>query len=545
MKINRRSMLKHLAASGAVAFAGPVFPATPRTASQGKYFGLHPFVERHPEAVFVMETDVDVKTNSAGMKSTGLSFARELFLPFDRPGLPLSIKMPVKPNLTDSFVGSKDFSLEYGMGIVTDPFFVEGIIEGMKELGLSGGQFYIREVNAPECFGPRGYTAMAERTGADIRDLNADVREMGKEFVVWKDIPDGVVHRRLPYLWPVNAPDTFHLNIAKFKTHGTGLTLCCKNHQGTVAAKYQRFCHGRDAITNYHYDHTAPDAVKNCEAHYRRHLAEKLPFWDRLVEPGKENPLWLDMWCHRTLDNLSASPMGLCVIEGVYGREGCFLWGPNPPANNAKGLREARDYMTNIIIFGRNPILTDIVGHWLGGHEPGQFGFFHIAMERGMCPVIDPRKIPVYRWKHGGAVRTPLERFARTPMRADYIPKDHYFGTEGEKFYLYDDPYDYSRLGERPAPPPSTPGFAVLEGPRPDQPHPFVHIEYTLSQSGFARIDILDEAGNRVDTPMDGYRISGAHCAAWDTKNRPAGTYRIRFTSGDFSDTKTCEIKGA
>ena len=27
--------------------------------------------------------------------------------------------------------------------------------------------------------------------------------------------------------------------------------------------------------------------------------------------------------------------------------------------------------MTNIVIFGKNNYLVDIVGHWLGGHSPG------------------------------------------------------------------------------------------------------------------------------------------------------------------------------
>ena len=36
--------------------------------------------------------------------------------------------------------------------MVTDASFVEGVIEGMKELGLEGSQMYIREVNCPEDF---------------------------------------------------------------------------------------------------------------------------------------------------------------------------------------------------------------------------------------------------------------------------------------------------------------------------------------------------------------------------------------------------------
>jgi hypothetical protein len=540
---NRRTLLKYLAAVGASTLSGHVRAAEPAAGKRPGFFGLHPFVEDNPGAVFVIQTDVRDRGDAEAMKANGLRLARELMLPFESAGIPLTWKIPVKPNLTDSLVNNKDFSLDYGMGIVTDPYFVEGVIEGMKELGLSGRQFFIREVNAPECFGPRGYTAMAERTGADLRDLSTDVREMGKEFVQWKEVPDGVVHRRIPYLWPVNATETFHLNIPKFKTHGTGMTLCCKNHQGTVAAKYQRFCHGSGAIGNYHYEFTAPDAVEACRKLYDRHLAGGFPYWDKLVEPGKENSLWLDMWCQRTLDNLSVSPMGLCIVEGIFGREGCFLWGPNPPKNNTKGLKEARDYPTNVLIFGKNPIFVDIIGHWMGGHEPGWFGFFHIARERGMSAVVDPRKIPVYRWENGSAILTPLERFPRTPMRADYIPKDHYFGTEGEKFYMYDEPYNYGKLGETVPPTTLTPGVLVLDRCMPRPENPVIPIAYTLDRDGYARLDILDSGGKSIGTPVNGYRLRGAHCAAWDIRNRPAGKYAYRFAYGDFEKTKGFEVR--
>ncbi|MFC1694215.1 DUF362 domain-containing protein [Candidatus Latescibacterota bacterium] len=535
--VSRRTFFKTSAAISALGLTKPIHAIGSRLQTSSNYFGVHPFVEKHPDAVFVMRTDVDAKTNSEAIKNSGIRFTRSVMLPMDEGGIPLTHMIPIKPNLTDSLSKNKDFSLEYGMGIVTDPYFVEGVIEGMKELGLSGKQFYIREVNAPENFEPRGYTALAERTGADLRDLFIDVREIGKEFVQWVDVPDGVVHRKIPYLWPVNASDTFYLNIAKFKTHGTGLTLCCKNHQGSVAHKYQRFCHGR-GYKNYHYDYLAPDAEKKCEELYEKHLAEGLPYWKNLVEPGKENSLWLDMWCQRTLDSLSVSRMGLCVIEGVYGREGCFLWGPNPPLHNNKGIKEARDYMTNIIIFGKNPILVDIIGHWLGGHEPGQFGFFHLAMERGLNTVLDPRKIPVYQWENGAATLTPLELFPRTPLLSDYVPKDQYFQQKPTKFYMYDDPFDYSKVDEYVPVVSSPPGARIFDRFIPNPVNPFIIIEYSLPESDYSRLDILDENSNRIETLVNGYRQKGSHCTVWNIKNRAKGTYYYRFLFADFSETR-------
>ena len=68
--------------------------------------------------------------------------------------------VPIKPNLTNSFTSKEkypqqasQFPLEYGMGIVTDPYFVEGIIESMRGLGMGGSQFHVREVTTPWILG--------------------------------------------------------------------------------------------------------------------------------------------------------------------------------------------------------------------------------------------------------------------------------------------------------------------------------------------------------------------------------------------------------
>jgi len=545
--ISRRAFLRNSAALSALSMLSscasvkPIRTIESRYQTSSRHFGVHPFIEAHPEAVFIMRTDVDVKINSAAKKNIGAEFARSVLLPMDESGIPITHLIPVKPNLTSSQTDNKDFSLEFGMGIVTDPYFVEGVIEGMKELGISGNQFYLREVNGPQHFKPRGYTDMAKRMGADIRDLHEDVSTISKEFIQWTEVPNGVVHEKIPYLWPVNAPDTFFLNIAKFKTHDTGMTLCCKNHQGSVAHRYQQFCQGTSILKDYHHEHLVRNAAKNCEALYDRHLAQGLPLWDKLTEPGKEKNLWLDVWCQRTFDNIAATKMGLCIIEGIYGRDDAFLTGQNPPLHNDKGKREAWDYMTNVIIFGKDPVLVDIIGHWLGGHEPGQFGFFHIALERGLSSVIDPRKIPVYTWKYGAATLTPLKQFPRTPMLSSYIPKDRYAsakGTHSSLFYMYDDPFDYSTVEEKITTVSHNPGSRLFDKCRPNPLNPFVIIEYTLPHADYTRLDILGENGNRLETIAQGYHQKGSHCAVWNIMNREKGTYYYRFRFRDFSETK-------
>ncbi len=37
--------------------------------------------------------------------------------------------------------------------------------------------------------------------------------------------------------------------------------------------------------------------------------------------------LCMELWAHRTIDNHAASPMGLHIVEGIYGRDGDFNWG--------------------------------------------------------------------------------------------------------------------------------------------------------------------------------------------------------------------------
>ncbi len=58
------------------------------------------------------------------------------------------------------------------------------------------------------------------------------------EAFVWKEVPGGVVSTQVPYLWPFNAPDSWNLNVAKFKAHEMGLTLASKNWQGSPCCAF-------------------------------------------------------------------------------------------------------------------------------------------------------------------------------------------------------------------------------------------------------------------------------------------------------------------
>ena len=70
--------------------------------------------------------------------------------------------------------------------------------------------------------------------------------------------------------------------------------------------------------------------------------------------------------------------------------------------------------MSNKVIFGKDAFRVDIIAHWLAGHEPGNFGLFHIGMERGLSDVLDPFDIPIYLWEDGKATKVKLDSFERT-----------------------------------------------------------------------------------------------------------------------------------
>ena len=120
------------------------------------------------------------------------------------------------------------------------------------------------------------------------------------------------------------------------------------------------------------------------------------------------------------------------MIEGIYAQNGDgFDGGPGP-----SGLPDV--FMTNLLVFGKDAFRVDIVGHWLGGHEPGNFGLFHLAKERGVSTALDPKNIPVYAWEDDGPRLTPLDRFERVPLATPYLEKP------GEaRFHLCNEPFAY------------------------------------------------------------------------------------------------------
>ena len=560
---NRRDFLKSSSLlCGSLGFIGRASIFTAASKPSG-YFGVHPFVEHHPEAVFILRTHVDYKTNSDACKRVGLDFGRWVFVPMDSTGIPVTHNIAAKPNLTahQTVDEKRGFALEDTMGIATDVFFVEGLFESLKELGVAGTRMHVRDANGASVIEPRGYVAMGQRVGATV--VGARTRIETREDAnnagafVWKDVPGGVVHTQIPYLWPFNAPNSWNLNVAKFKAHAMGLTLASKNWQGAHPSPFQGYCRKWPDIESLqklekliNKECIVPKVHEVVEANFKRHTGT-IPRWETpdvtRNDPGyvrqyHYDSLCMELWAQRTIDNHAASPMGLHIVEGIYGRDGDFNWGPNPfGSENSKDPwlnalshdGRAWDYMTNIVIFGKSPYLVDIVGHWLGGHEPGNFGLFHIAMERGKLNVMNPMNIPVYEWQDGVAVRRPLTSFTRTPLRTSYLHQHH---TKEPLWHLCNEPFDYTKVSEKKLSIPAKPTTRVLNQHYPNANNPQLAIEFSVPERGWVLIEILDQSGNNMEVISNAICEAGYHMAAWNTAKYASGSYKYRLRYNDYNE---------
>jgi hypothetical protein len=71
-----------------------------RGRSAPAFFGLHPFIDAHPEAVFIRETRVPSEDDSMRKRREALELARRIFALRKTAGIELSQKFALKPNLT-------------------------------------------------------------------------------------------------------------------------------------------------------------------------------------------------------------------------------------------------------------------------------------------------------------------------------------------------------------------------------------------------------------------------------------------------------------
>jgi len=496
-----------------------------------RYFGLNQFIRQHPEAVFILLTSVDQKTNTAAIKQVGYDLGKTLFVATTSAGnaFPVSGPVAIKPNITS---WAWDITPnEPTMGIQTDPYFVEGLIDSLFDLTVPAPAIYIREANyfASQEDG-EWYSDLAQRTGINLHEMSP-VSQLARADIQWTTVSNGVWYSRIPYLWPVNSPGSCLINVAKFKSHLMGMTLCSKNLQGTNARPYVAHCTAWGTpITGVNKRDVVPNAFNTIQQNYLQHK-DTIPRWNTLdgdPNAGNAGGLWMETHTARCLDNNSVLNPLINIIEGVYGREGPFVSGPSP---DGCGI----DYMTNVVIFGKNARHVDIIGTYLAGHEPGNFGLFHIAKERGLSTYLNPHDIPLYEWKlDGSAIATPLGSFSRPALRTPYLSQPG-----EEPYHMVDQSYNYSTASIAiEAAPYLSPDIFVLKQDFPDPSNPTVSIQYYVPTSGWVRIEVADVHGQIVDVPVDASMSAGDHLVIWRSDDLPSGTYFYRILCNGMSKTK-------
>jgi hypothetical protein len=496
--MDRRAFLKRAAAASLASQAWPDLHLFGHEVAAAPPSWLHPFIAAHPEAVFIRQTHVASQADSEAKRQEAFELARRIFVPPASPGAHSSERFAIKPNLTATLGKGMNFA------IITDPYVVEGLIGGLRQAGVSPANIYARDglnVDQPGI----GYQEMAQRSGVHYSDDDS-------RTPMPKECPDGVVFRRTKYLGPFNYPDTRLINVAKLKSHSMGLTLCVKNLQGTNVPPYIQFCAGLNKAIAQDFQ---PDAQKHVDDLQDKHQQAGIPRWDT-AKAG-----WMEMWVQRTIDSYSLlrSSILLNVIDGICAQNGDgFTTGPAPG-----GVPEI--FMTNVLIFGKDAFRVDIVGHWLGGHEPGDFGLFHIGKERGVSTALNPHNIPIYRWEDAGPRLTALDQFPRTPLAAPYLER------EGEsRFHMVNEAYSYPsepqaaclKGGE-------APGVRVLGQTHPSKQTTSLSLEFNLPRATHARMEMLNAFGERVGVPVQGLMGRGIHGVDWITPQQPSGLYTCRL----------------
>lgn len=421
--LTRRDLMRGSAYAAGVALLDAAAAAPPRIPKSR--FALHPFIEANPKAVFVKRTKVTAKTDDAAKLREGLELAREVFHPVDSPGgTPVSHRVVLKPNFTS--VRNRRPAVE-NLGTGTDSAFYEGIVMGLKELGLK--RFHFVEANGFHTWNYRGLVDINERHGIEMNEPERRSRHFRDAFEMnWSKVPEPVVYARIPHFAPVNEPDTWLLNIAKWKSHGMCMTLSAKNLQGLVVRPFVQFCPSWRMVTgvpDWMKEYMDPEAERKINRFFDGHVRAGYSRYDSKHRLG---PMNQEIWAHKTCDNYQVLQPGLSIIEGIYGRDG-------------DGFGYGEDYLTNLVMFSKDRLRLDMIGMWLGGHEPGNVNLFRTAKERGLTDTFNPWEVPVYEWSGGNPVRRKLDDFERTPLKTYYLPHD------GEPLYhLVDDPFDYDKV---------------------------------------------------------------------------------------------------
>jgi uncharacterized protein (DUF362 family) len=427
MAVSRRQFFQFGAAA---AVALPGMRVAGETGSSKAYFGLHRLIEENPKAVFIRRTSVPDKMDGAAKLHEGRTLARQIFVPMDNPGIPVTHRVILKPNATGVYDRRRKPEENWGVG--TDTQFYEGLVLGLREIGLK--KFHFVESTGYDIWNIRGFNDVNERLGIQYNEPTRRPQHLRDGYETnWSRVPDPVVFRRIPHYAPVGEPDTWILDIAKWKAHSMCLTQSVKNLQGLVAHPFTNFCGGWPSVLNREPVVNAevnPRVETGVNGFFERHRRLNFVRYDAMGGSRRGQvitPMAQEIWAHKTCDNLSTLKVGLAMVEGICGRDG-------------DGFNIGQDYLTNLVMFGRDPFRVDVIGLYLGGHEPGNVHLYRIAKKRGLTDTFNPWEIPVFEWTDSGPVERKLTSFPRTPLKTIYLTR------QGEPpLHLVNDPFDYDK----------------------------------------------------------------------------------------------------
>jgi uncharacterized protein (DUF362 family) len=514
--MKRRDFIKVSSAAGILGLAGSSLdPIVVTYPEEFDGFDLHPFIKEHPEAVFINLTSIKDKTDKNGIYEAAYKLANEMFVKTSgSKGYSNTTKITCKPNWTCMSINKKD---PLGnMGINTDLNFIEGYLNGLKNKGPK--DFFLRECACPFLWKANGYIDMAERNQFDLKDLTSkDYWDLGDE-IIFKKV-DGIVFKEVGFMAPMTGPDTFLINIAKFKAHQMGITASIKNLQGITGKTFHSYCGGSiDIFKTYdkrYHKFFQPDYLARVGELHKKHVQAGIPRWSEKMErPPFDGGFWMEQWVQRMLDSYSITPTGINIVEGVYGRDGDgFQGGPHDG--------KAMDFMSNNIIFGKDAFRVDIIAHWLAGHEPGNFGLFHIGIERGLSTVLDPLDIPVYLWKDGKAKKVKLNSLKRTSLLTYYLRRNSN-GLNEDTYHMCDEPFDYRAWKNGSLSKAEVPSIKAIGTDSNNK----VVMEVTVPTKGDIYVDILNRH-NEVVWRMHAEELEpGTHQVVWDGFSQP-GLYNM------------------
>ena len=169
----------------------------------------------------------------------------------------------------------------------------------------------------------------------------------------------------------------------------------------------------------------------------------------------------------------------------------------------------------------------DNIGHYLAGHEPGNFGLFHLAKERGFGNTINPAEIPLYEWgATTGPVLAPLSGFQRFPLKTYYLQRD-YDGQTEPKWHLVNEQYQYS----------STTGTEdvldenefYMKDAFPNPLQTTSSIKFHVPLNGHVSIEVINGNGNLFDVLFNRQRDRGNYSVEVNGTNYSSGLYIARM----------------